>query len=111
MNSPLYYLSTGGVVTGPYHVDQVRSMWQAGGITADTLACPSGTEAWQPVQSIATTAVKAESFKATGKLTPIGKIGVPLFTVIALPALAVGQIFIGVPLLLLAGITYCKARR
>jgi hypothetical protein len=44
-----YFLHNQGSTTGPFTLEQILSMWRAGGITADSLAAVVGTDKWFPV--------------------------------------------------------------
>ncbi|MCP3905992.1 MAG: DUF4339 domain-containing protein [Planctomycetes bacterium] len=47
-----YYLTDGsGGYVGPFEADAVRGKFQAGEITADSLACPEGGQEWLPLTS------------------------------------------------------------
>ena len=42
-----FFISDGGEVRGPFAKDQLRSMWSAGKVTADTMACAEGSQEWK----------------------------------------------------------------
>jgi hypothetical protein len=47
-----YWLLIGNENKGPYTFSQLESMWKTGSITADTLYCQEGFEAWLPASSL-----------------------------------------------------------
>ncbi len=102
-----YHLHQKGETTGPYEASQLKAMWKSGGVTADAQICPVGASEWQPVASI----IKPDSLKAEGKLTVIGIVGTALFSLMAIPALLIGQFLVSIPLMLLAAMCFFKARR
>ena len=55
----MHYLYCNGEQRGPYAMEQVRSMWASGIITADTLYWNESNQEWKPVTELL--AVKAES--------------------------------------------------
>ena len=50
--STLYYLRQNEQQAGPYTIDQVRSMWQAGTITAHTLYWLEGAASWETLTNL-----------------------------------------------------------
>ena len=54
----MYYLYCNGERRGPYAIEQVRSMWASGIITADTLYWNDSEQGWKPVTELF--AVKSE---------------------------------------------------
>ncbi len=49
MNDDAYYLAINGLQTGPFSTEQVREMWRAGTVSAQTLYWRQGESAWQPL--------------------------------------------------------------
>ena len=47
-----YWLSVGSENKGPYTLFQLKSMWNSGLITADTIYCQEGFEQWVPFASL-----------------------------------------------------------
>jgi len=47
--APLYYLLLNNEQEGPYTLGQIKSMWNAGGITVKTLYCVEGKSEWKPL--------------------------------------------------------------
>ena len=47
-----YYLLEGDKTKGPFTINQLRSMWSAGNITATMFHCQEGDRQWQPLSSI-----------------------------------------------------------
>jgi|GEM_PF-4582009 len=52
MTTPLFYLYLNEQQAGPYAIDQIFSMWNAGAITADTLVWKEGMPDWISVQTL-----------------------------------------------------------
>lgn len=48
----LYYLQKDGAQTGPFTIGQLRSMWQSGSITAQSLYWFEGATEWRPLINI-----------------------------------------------------------
>ena len=48
----MYYLHAGGENRGPYELDQVRSMWSMGVITADAVYWDAQSSTWRPVSEL-----------------------------------------------------------
>jgi len=48
----MYYLWLNEAQAGPYALEQVQSMWNAGQITAETLYWQEGNAEWQPLGNI-----------------------------------------------------------
>lgn len=51
--STLYYLNLNGQQAGPYTLGQIRSMWQAGTVTAQAEYWFEGAPSWQPLLQLA----------------------------------------------------------
>lgn len=52
MHDEMYYLMSQDVQTGPFHIDQIRSMWASGTITADALCWAENWSSWKPVADL-----------------------------------------------------------
>ena len=48
----MYYLHYGGENHGPYLIEQIKTMWAMGIITADAVHWNETTEAWEPVTDL-----------------------------------------------------------
>ena len=47
-----FYISNGGDALGPYEIDQLRSMWNSGQITANTLYWNEGKKEWRGISEL-----------------------------------------------------------
>ena len=47
-----YYVLNSDKTEGPYTLQQLREMWEAGLVTPQTLYCQDGFEAWIPLESL-----------------------------------------------------------
>lgn len=63
---PMYFLYTGGEQRGPYVEAQIKTMWSAGGITADTYYWNESATEWEPVLQL----LKPKITPATRKTPP-----------------------------------------
>jgi len=76
MTADSYYISQAGVITGPFTTAQIRSLWKSGGITADSMHRPAGSETWSPVADlIKRTGWFTSELGRRGHLTPFGWAG------------------------------------
>jgi hypothetical protein len=49
-----YYIAQNDETKGPYTIGQLRSMWNAGTITGETLFCQEGYDQWLPLRQLQT---------------------------------------------------------
>jgi hypothetical protein len=61
MSAPLVYLIVNEQQVGPYAIDQLKSMWSSGSITADTLYWHEGMDNWEVVHLLLGSAVQSAS--------------------------------------------------
>jgi len=47
-----YFILVNDEIEGPYTLGQLRSLWNGGGITSETLYCQEGFPGWVPLQII-----------------------------------------------------------
>src|ERR1035438_236944 len=47
-----YYILLNDETKGPYTIGQLRSMWNSGAITGETLFCQEGYEEWLPLNRL-----------------------------------------------------------
>jgi len=74
--SDTHHISQAGVITGPFTTAQIRSLWKSGGITADSMHRPAGSETWSPVADlIKNTSIFTATLGRRGHLTPWGWAG------------------------------------
>jgi hypothetical protein len=52
MNDPEFYLLLNEQQTGPYTLEQLRSMWASGAVTLNTLFWQEGMAEWKPLRNI-----------------------------------------------------------
>jgi hypothetical protein len=52
MNIPLFYIGINDKQAGPYTLEQLRSMWNSGSITANTLYWQEGMSDWKSVHTL-----------------------------------------------------------
>ena len=52
MMTERFYISANGESLGPYAKDQLRSMWSAGQVTADTMVCAEGSQEWKGIEEL-----------------------------------------------------------
>ena len=52
MSPDTYYLMLNGQQSGPYTVNQMKAMWQAGSISASTYYWQNGMADWQPLANV-----------------------------------------------------------
>ena len=48
----MYYIYQNDETEGPYTIGQLRSMWNSGTITGNTLYCEKGFKDWLPLETI-----------------------------------------------------------
>src|SRR5712672_1814304 len=96
-----YYIKAKGEERGPFARSQLRSMWNSGTITSDTLFRQSESQDWQPINKIFKTddtiaepgAPKSET--ATEAVTPSKKSQAGAVTFLIILILAIAAIFFG----------------
>ena len=57
----LYKVKRGMDVSGPFTESQLRSMWNLGSLTADSLYSPEGEDNWQPLPALCEPSAQTES--------------------------------------------------
>jgi hypothetical protein len=60
-----YFIHLNGETRGPYTIGQLRTMWNTGAVTADTLYCEDGGKEWLQLK------VLADEFERPPEMPPI----------------------------------------
>jgi hypothetical protein len=100
-----YYISDGAEPRGPFAMDQLRSMWRAGQITATSLYCPHGSEEWRSIDSLGLGEIKDAHVQKTVKNAYLSWSGLGLFDLI--PGIRNLPYFVRFALMVIVVLTLC----